>query len=238
MDRRVDSSTGQARHPRGDQPGGDGQREDHQRLALHRRERSERGKLGVDVRFLERQPLEFWGKHAQEKPPPERNHQQRRRHAEQHPLSERNGQTRQFLQIAQRDQIRGGAGRGGDAADQRTVRARDHQRPAEVALERLEPGVREHADAERQHDSGHGHIGDPHREQRTRRDEPKQDAVRAGAGQSQHVQHHPGAQPRDGEAGRQEEYADEEHHQRIAEPGPHGRGEVRDPERWNENQDE
>ena len=186
------------------------------------------------MRRVDRQTLELWWKSAEQEAPGDRNHQNRGGYPVRHPAEKRDVETGKLPQITDRGEIRAGARRRADAADQRTERASDHQRTAEVALPRLEVRVAQDADPERQEQRGDRHVGDPHREERADDQEPQKHAVRPGPNHAQDVQHETRPETGVREAGRQKQDADEESDQRVAEAGADDRRIVGDAEHRNQ----
>ena len=95
----------------------------------------------------------------------------------------------------------------------------DHESTTEVALQRFETRVTQHADAEWQQNGGDGHVRDPHRQRCSDRQEPQQHTVRASTEDEEDIQDQSCAEPRTAEARRENEHADEEGDDRIPESG-------------------
>ena len=228
--RRVYRATGPGGEKRRGQPDRDRSGEDHQRPYLQPGRRTERVDAVPDLRVRDRQPVELRRKRAQQQPPAGRDHEQQRGHAVGHPPRERDLDPRQLAEIADRGEIGARPGRRADAPDQRAERARDHQRPPEVALERLDLRVTQNPDPQRHEQRRDRHVGDPHGQHRADHQEAEQHPVGPGADPVKHVQHEPRAEPRVRESGGKEQDPDEERDQRIAETGRHHRRVVGNPE--------
>ncbi len=196
--------------------------EDDQRSPVrHRRSGPSAGQPPLDVARADRQAIESpAGTATAAAATPAGTISTRGRDAVGHPAGERDLDAGELLQLRDGNQVRGGACRGGDAADQRAKRRRDHHGPPDVALPRAQTGVTRGSPTPSgssiaatamsviHHEMNEPTTSSPSSTRSTRVPTPEQQQV-----------DEPGAEARAGERRRQHQHADEEHDDRIAEAG-------------------
>ena len=154
------------------EPERDGHGEDNEGFDLGALKWTEPGQLFRNLLALHRQSFDLGRKDPKKQEPGTGQHEDRGGHPVSHPFDERDLDAGQIFQITQSDGVGARPGRRGDAANERAEGTRDHQRPAEIALQALESGIFEQAHAQGQKDRGYGHVRYPHRKRRTGDQEP------------------------------------------------------------------
>ena len=194
--------------------------------------RAHGGELLFELSLFHGQPLELGRENPQQHLPRDGDHENGGGETVAHPFEKRDLDARELFEIAERDRVGAGSSGRRDAANQRSEGAGNHERATEIAFERLELGVLQHANPEREQDRCDGHICYPHRERGAHDEEPEEHAIRSGAHAAQDVEREPGAETGAAERGRQQQDTEKERNDGIAETGAHDDGIVFDAEGW------